>query len=194
MRHRQKAFTLVELLLVVIAVVILSSMVMLASGEAETSAKATKIVNTLSNLKMFAITWYNKNMNKFDKDGKFHENGLKKEGKTLQEYFSSNSGKEEIDKFLTGTYSIDYTKRDSYSIVTGKLEDGKIGWFACYYLENKNTKERDRIKKKLENKAKNNKGGTDKKYSYTLFQESSGKWQPYVDGEKVYLPILALDY
>ena len=188
MRHKQEAFTLIELLLVVIVVVILSSMVMLAGGEAQSSAKATKIVSTLSNLKMFAITWYNKNKNKFDKDGKFHSDGnLKNSGQTLQEYFSSNDGKDEIDKFLTGTYAIDYTNRGSYSIISSKLENGKIGWFACYYLENNDTKERDRIKEKLKDKAQSQSGAV-------LMQESGGTWKTYDNAEKIYMQILTLDY
>ena len=187
MRHKRNAFTLVELLLVVIAVVILSSMIMLAGGEAQSAAKATKIVNTLSELKMFAITWYNKNINKFDKNGNFHSTGkLSDSEKTLTEYFSSNDGKDEINNFITGNITIDYTSRGGYSILSNKDANGKITWYACHYLENNNPKELKSIKNKLKDKAQSAQN--------VLLQESSGTWKSYTNDDKIYIQILTLDY
>ena len=50
-----KAFTLVELLIVIVVIGVLSAMMMLSSTEAVSSAKATKIISDLRNLKTAMI-------------------------------------------------------------------------------------------------------------------------------------------
>ena len=54
----RKGFTLVELLIVIVVIGVLAAMMMLASTEAVTSAKATKIISDLTQLKKAATAWY----------------------------------------------------------------------------------------------------------------------------------------
>lgn len=55
---KRKGFTLVELLIVIVVIGILSSMMMISSTEAVTSAKASNIVSNLRNLKTAALAYY----------------------------------------------------------------------------------------------------------------------------------------
>lgn len=56
-RHNAKreGFTLVELLIVIVVIGVLSTMMMLSSTEAVTSAKASNVVSNLRNLKTAAL-------------------------------------------------------------------------------------------------------------------------------------------
>ena len=183
MRHKKNAFTIVELLIVTIIVVILSTMLMLAGGEARAAAKATKIVNALTDLKMFALTWYRNNINKFDKDGNFHKSeDLTKDAQTLKEYFSTPKGQDEIKKFLTGDLTINYSS-GSYGIINSKNKDGKPAWYVCYYLENNS--ERDKIKTKLASKAA---------LSQELLQGSEENWNIYSNSNEIYMQIMVFNY
>ena len=58
----RKGFTLIEMLLVIVLLGILASMMMMSSTEAITTAKTTKIVNNLRNLKTAALTYFVENM------------------------------------------------------------------------------------------------------------------------------------
>ena len=188
MRHKKNAFTLIELFIVVIVIVILSTMVMLAGGESQAAAKATKIVNGLTDLKMFALTWYRNNLNKFDKDGKFHKDGdLTNTAQDLKTYFSSDEGKAEIKKFLKGDFLISYDDNSGgYGILNGTNNDGQPAWYVCYYLES-NT-ERSKIKNKLEDKANN-------LYNKTLLlQKGNQKWEVYNGSNEIYTQILVFNY
>ena len=189
MRHKKNAFTLVELLIVIIVIVILSTMLMLAGGEARAAAKATKIVNGLTNLKMSVLTWYRNNIEKFDKDGNFHKSGdLTKDAQTLQQYFSTSEGQAEIRKNLTGNFEISYSS-GGYGIISSTSNNSKPVWYVCYYLENNS--ERERIKPKLASKANLAKNKSDES---VLMQGSSGNWKSYTDGDVIYMPVLVFNY
>jgi len=178
MRHKKNAFTLVELLIVVIVVVILSTMVMLAGGEARAAAKAAKIVSGLTNLKMSVLTWYRNNIDKFDKDGNFHKNGdLTKDAQTLQAYFSTAEGQQEIKKNLTGNFEISYSS-GGYGILN-ITRNNKPVCYVCYYLENNS----ERVKPKLEDKAN--------EADNYLQQEDGNK---YTGGDKIYMPVFTFNY
>ena len=60
MKHemKRKGFTLVELLIVIVVIGILASMMMLASNEAVSSAKAATIISDLTNMKTAALAYY----------------------------------------------------------------------------------------------------------------------------------------
>lgn len=58
MKGKRKGFTLVELLIVIVVIGVLSTMMMLSSTEAVTSAKASNIVSNLRNLKTAALALY----------------------------------------------------------------------------------------------------------------------------------------
>ena len=61
---KRKGFTLVELLIVIVVIGVLSTMMMLSSTEAVTSAKAAKIISNMRNLKTATLAWYTDNFNK----------------------------------------------------------------------------------------------------------------------------------
>ena len=54
----RKAFTLVELLIVIVVIGVLAAMLMLSSTEAVSSAKATKIISDLRLWKTAVLAWY----------------------------------------------------------------------------------------------------------------------------------------
>ena len=66
MKNSRKGFTLVELLIVIVVIGVLSTMMMLSSTEAVSSAKASNIVSNLRNLKTAALAWYVDNLSTAD--------------------------------------------------------------------------------------------------------------------------------
>ena len=60
---KRKAFTLVEMLIVLVVLGILAAGIMYASDEAITTAKATKIISDLQLLSKAAESWYLDNIN-----------------------------------------------------------------------------------------------------------------------------------
>lgn len=175
MSHKRNAFTLVEVLLVVIAVVILSTMVMLASGESQAASKATKIVNDLANLKIFALTWYRENIDNIDTAGNFN-------GSDIESYFRSSDGQDLIKKFFVNDVKVNYAG-GTYGIVSEKNNDGNLAYYVCFYLE-KNS-DGEKIKSKLADKAAT---------TSSLLQKDGEKWIAYIDGQEIYMQILAFNY
>ena len=58
----RKAFTLVELLIVIVVIGVLATMLMLSSTEAVTTAKASNIVANLTQIRKAVIAWYIDNL------------------------------------------------------------------------------------------------------------------------------------
>ena len=56
-RFKRSGFTLVELLIVIVVIGVLSTMMMLSSTEAVSSAKASNIISNLRNWKTAALEW-----------------------------------------------------------------------------------------------------------------------------------------
>ena len=59
---KRKAFTLVELLIVIVVIGVLAVMIMLSSNEAVSSAKASNVVTNLTHIKKAVIAWYIDNL------------------------------------------------------------------------------------------------------------------------------------
>ena len=57
-RTRHEGFTLIELLIVMVVIGILAAMMMFASNEAISTARASNIVSDLRNLKTAVLAWY----------------------------------------------------------------------------------------------------------------------------------------
>ncbi len=64
---KRKGFTLVELLIVIVVIGILSTMMMLSSTEAVTSAKANNIISNLRNFKTAAMVMYGDYLDSMDR-------------------------------------------------------------------------------------------------------------------------------
>ena len=66
--HRRKGFTLAELLIVVVITAVITSMVMISSRESASAANAGRIIDSLVNLSMAAMTLYSNSTDHFAKD------------------------------------------------------------------------------------------------------------------------------
>lgn len=175
MKHKQNAFTLIEFLLVIITIMMLSSILILAGEESQAASKATKILNDLTNLKIFVLTWYKDNQDKIDSDGNFN-------GYDLKTYFESSNGQEELEKFFVNNVNVNYSD-GSYGILNEKNNDGNGALYICFYLE-KNIRTK-KIKAKLASKAAINS---------SLLQRDGQKWKVYIDGQEIYMQVLAFNY
>ena len=155
-RNNRKAFTLVELLIVIVVIGVLSAMMMLSSTEAVTSAKATKIINDMTQLKKATTAWYLENHHRIGQNaGNVKEEfGIHVNGKiTRFSDFIKGSGQAEILKHINNDTSIKLGSKasdntgDFYIIrSTGKSKY----WYVSYYLDNKSA----RLKEKLAARAK----------------------------------------
>ena len=65
---KYKGFTLIEILIVLVVIGILSSMMVIASNESTTTAKASTIVSNLRNFSMAAMAYYTDNVDNLPDD------------------------------------------------------------------------------------------------------------------------------
>lgn len=176
MRYKKNAFTLIELLIVIVVVVMLSAMMIFAGGEAQAMAKATKIVNGLSDMKMSVLTWYRDNMDKINKEGKI--NGI-----DPKDFFTTAVIKKYINTakdFAMGSAA------GNYEIILTQNSKSKPTWYACYHLENKSDK--NDIKEKLKDKA------ADKSVAQGELWQRPKNWEKYIDADEIYMQILVFNY
>ena len=167
---KQKGFTLFELLIVIVVIAVLSSMLMIAGGEAQSAVKATKIVNGLTDLKMAILTWY--------KDNKDNVHVVNNEGKIgstkieAEKYFTDSV----LKKYIDGTGLKIAEKEGCYSVVSNYPPV----WYVCYQLENNS--EKTDIIEKLTDKAKLS--------GQLLRKNSSNQFVTYDQGDKIYMRVL----
>ena len=129
MNYKRKGFTLVELLIVIVVIGILSSMMMLSSTEAVSSAKATNIVAGLRNMKTAALAYYTDNMDFVD-TGKKTVDG--KDVTFKLEDKEDNDIQKAIRAYLNNGDGI-----TGYTVVFGKSKIGGVenkdkAWFVKY--------------------------------------------------------------
>ena len=96
---KRKAFTLVEMLIVLVVLGILAAGIMYASDEAITTAKATKIISDLQLLSKAAESWYLDNYQRLKPaDNGNILNGFKIEGEEFHHYIHEHP--EEVTKYI----------------------------------------------------------------------------------------------
>ncbi|MBQ6775320.1 MAG: prepilin-type N-terminal cleavage/methylation domain-containing protein [Synergistaceae bacterium] len=146
LRRRHKAgFTLVEVMIVIFALGVLSAMIMISSSEAVATAKATKILNDMTQIKLAVIQWYRENPYKVGTDGKVGT-------QTLGDYFKTDKGKAELMKHIDSTsISLNDDAVGSYTVNTSN--NGKtIYWYVAYKVHDGSNKD-ESLMNKLEAKA-----------------------------------------
>ncbi|MBQ9419467.1 MAG: type II secretion system protein [Synergistaceae bacterium] len=162
--QKRKGFTLVELLIVIVVIGVLSAMMMLSSTEAVTSAKATKIVSDMLQIKKAATEWYLDHYEQFQYVDK--NKGFLLDGKTdLHTYLKNNPS--ELAKYFSnaeisangglGNYSSEnnneyYAAKGGYALYMGKSNT------VCYVVykisDHNEASEEGRLKSKLQARAR----------------------------------------
>ena len=192
MLKSKKGFTLVELLIVIVVIGVLSSMMMLSSTEAVSSAKVARIISDLTNWKKAALAWYVDNIDKVDSKGNikkadgtygyFGNNGtvtmaeiakyFSKSFETTSGTYSSINPSAVKDSASGGKYFTDY-RRDSNNNPSGR-------WFIIFEMPTSWEKDK-RLKDKLEARASSLgllmvRANASEVYSYSAEHE----WSKYV--------------
>ena len=183
MGHKRQGFTLVELLIVIVVIGILGGMFMLAGGQAQSAAKATKIVSGLAGVKTAVLTWYRENTDKIDNDGKI--DGTEPSAYFTAEFFTDSNSNNDRRTYLNA--GKDFTMGSSggnYQVIKDTTSDNKQVWYACYHLEDK--PDRNDIKARLYDKALAQPGH--------LLQKDGSKWKDYLDSDDVCMEILIFNY
>ena len=155
---RRKGFTLVELLIVIVVIGVLSTMMMLSSTEAVSSAKATTIISDLRNIKTAVLAWYTDNLNRvvFKDDCSIYDTAMQNKI-PIYNFFDHNGtakGYEEVEKYLSNGTAINFKRwsngdnRSSYCIERGDRA-GNV-WLVGYVLSDS---EKKSLSGKLANKA-----------------------------------------
>ena len=121
---KYKGFTLIEILIVLVVIGILSSMMVIASNESTTTAKASTIVSNLRNFSMAAMAYYTDNVDHLTSDSDLTAE--------VKDYLH-NEG-----KIIDG---------EKYFVV--RDTEKKI-WWAKYKLDDKDN---DRVREKLSGRA-----------------------------------------
>ncbi len=99
---KRSGFTLVELLIVIVVIGVLSTMMMLSSTEAVSSAKANNIISNLRNWKTATLEWYTDNIDKVNTS-----TGKVKNSSGTDGYFSQVVKAKDILPYLGGGLEID---------------------------------------------------------------------------------------
>ncbi len=109
--NRREGFTLVELLIVIVVVGVLAAMMMLSSTEAVSSARATKLISDMTQIKKAVNAWYLENYDRLGSGagGVKEERGIMVNG-TLTRFseFINGVGAKEIMKYISEGTSINY--------------------------------------------------------------------------------------
>ena len=144
---KNKGFTLIEMLIVIVVIGVLAAVMMLSSKEAVTSAKATQIISNLYSFKDAISKWYVDNIDRVDGLGRIRQNNetgkytgefaesgrnIKTRAKDLFEYISGGDLQlvdEEVKDSYGGKYITDWI---SASGETDKDEPRK--WVITYIM------------------------------------------------------------
>ena len=161
----RRGFTLVELLIVILVIGVLSMMMILSSTEAVTTAKATKIISDMNQLKRAALAWYLDNYQRIAiKMNGTKSDGFYVDGKKFHELLNGKGA--EITKYLSSTNVALNSKTANYSSNEQNEYGAEVGYYAlymgngntvCYVVyrisQNNNAAEETKLKEKLQARA-----------------------------------------
>ncbi len=148
---RSKAFTLIELLIVIVTLGILSSAMLLSSKQAMSSADTGTIIHNLNKLKEAINLWYQHNYSRVAKDGSEY----KIDGLSIRDGFIKDHSTEitsYIDNAITLKPAAINLEADNYCFQT---TNNSSRWYVGYkFFRNDNIKEKDMdFMKKFEGRA-----------------------------------------
>ena len=155
MKKSRKAFTLVELLIVIVVIGILAGMMMLYGAEAASSAKAARIIGDMAQIKKAVHLWYLNNHDRVnpDKDDrgvyKVKVKGMAKPQQVSD--FISGTGGPEIMAYISNRNKNFKLKSKKNCTTEGEyavaaLADSRL-WYVCYNLGTDESSRR--LKKKI---------------------------------------------
>ena len=196
MDGKRRAFTLVELLIVIVVIGILSAMMIISSTEAVETTKANNIIANLRQMKTAVTAWYLDNYSRLT----LTSNGFKFEGKTeIHDYINKNP--EEIQRYFSSNFKLSDGKLHSG---TGKTYDSfyaTVGGYSvymgekntrCYVVykisDDTNKKDHKRLREKLLGRAKS--AGL---LSYNYSRGDGNKAQSYDGGNYVFMEVFRLE-
>ena len=167
-RTVKKGFTLVELLIVIVVIGILTVGMFIAASEMEATARATKIINDLKQLKTAAMSWYWDNHDSFirvsnsegywiERNGrkyKVHDLLIANEGAEIKKYLGNSNFV--LNKGTSDYGNVDtkglYATLDGYSVYVGK---SNTEYYVFYrFSTDSKKKDKSRLREKLKGRAK----------------------------------------
>ena len=174
MLRKNKGFTLVELLIVIVVIGILSAMMMLSSTEAVNSARAATIIADLSNLKKALMVWHTDNYDRIEHNSTDEHAGMIlvsnntykpiQETDIVDEIVTRYLSGAKINQGIRGSYR--EMSEGSYGIYDGGQSNnankkwsglpsgaktGRLAWFVGYRFSKS---EYNGLRKKLEGREK----------------------------------------
>ena len=152
---KRKGFSLVELLIVIAIIGVLSATMMLSSTEAVSSAKATRVITAMTNLKKAVIAWYVDNHDMITIDNEGYKIKTSKGIERLSDYIQTN--KKAILKYLNNSDSINFQSKreaekpdaEAYRDIYVFLDVKYKNWYIYYKVDSDS-----RLKSKIAAKAK----------------------------------------
>lgn len=167
MRHKKQGFTIVELLVVTAIISVLAAMLMMASDEAVSSAKAAEIVSNLNEMKAAINAWYTSNFYRVDNDGRVNykdvgiatgDYKLTKDSNPIQEisddilqirkYFSNNKVAINVNLGVKGSNMATDLEAGHYAVYDAGNGNRRRWWIGYSFKEKGEDKVKDKLDKR----------------------------------------------